>query len=82
MGQTFTVPFAQHLSKPIIPYVTEGLDLHPHLIAAGSLIMIGGGELAELPQMLEKLGRPPFQKQPVLLHIAQVAEKYAPEQEP
>ena len=41
-------PILQHLSKPIIPYVTEGVDLHPNLIAAGSLIMIGGGELAEL----------------------------------
>ena len=45
------------------------MDLHPNLIAAGSLIMIGGGELAELPDTLEKLSRPPFTKQPVLLHI-------------
>jgi glycerol uptake operon antiterminator len=31
--------------------------------------MIGGGELAELPDTLETLSRPPFTKQPVLLHI-------------
>ena len=62
-------PILQHLTRPIIPYVTESVDLHPHLIAGGSLIMIGGGELAELPATLEKLSRPPFEKQPVLLHI-------------
>jgi len=69
LGKTAANVISQHLSRPIIPYVTEGLDAHAGLIAAGSLIMLGGGELAELPQMLERLSRPPFQKQPVLLHI-------------
>src|SRR5688572_27328138 len=31
--------------------------------------MIGGGELAELPQLLSRMGKPPFEKLPVLLHI-------------
>src|SRR5688572_30201510 len=31
--------------------------------------MIGGGELAELPALLGKLSRPPFEKLPVLLHV-------------
>src|SRR3954469_20148294 len=60
---------ASYLTKSIIPYVTEGIDRHPHLIAAASLVMIGGGELAELPPLLDKLSKPPFDRLPVLLHI-------------
>ena len=60
---------ARHLTQSIIPYVTEGVDKHPNLIAAASIIFIGGGELAELPQLLEKLSREPFKDLPVLLHI-------------
>jgi glycerol uptake operon antiterminator len=60
---------ARYLGKPVIPYVTEGVDLHPQLIAAGSVIFLGGGELAELPPLLLKLARPPFERLPVLLHI-------------
>ena len=63
-------PFLPHLSgKPIIPYLTEGVDRNPEVIAAASILMIGGGELAELPALLTKLERPPFDKLPVLLHI-------------
>jgi glycerol uptake operon antiterminator len=63
-------PLAPHLSgKPIIPYLTEGVDQHGDVIAAASILMIGGGELAELPGLLVKLQRPPFDKLPVLLHI-------------
>ena len=62
-------PIAPHLTKPIIPYLTEGVDRHGELISAASLIMIGGGELAELPALLAKLQRPPFDRVPVLLHI-------------
>jgi glycerol uptake operon antiterminator len=39
------------------------------VIAAASILMIGGGELAELPALLAKLQKPPFDKLPVLLHI-------------
>jgi glycerol uptake operon antiterminator len=60
---------SRYLNKPIIPYVTEGFDKHPELIGKASMIMIGGGELAELPQLLARLSRPPFEKLPVLLHI-------------
>jgi glycerol uptake operon antiterminator len=58
-----------YLTKPIIPYVTEGFDKHPLLIAAASVVMIGGGELAELPTLLERLAKPPFATLPVLLHF-------------
>ena len=64
-------PIAPHLDagKPIIPYLTEGVDRHAAVIAAASIVMIGGGELAELPALLAKLQKPPFDKLPVLLHI-------------
>ncbi|MEA2709175.1 MAG: hypothetical protein QOF78_1776, partial [Phycisphaerales bacterium] len=49
-------PIAPHLDgKAIIPYLTEGVDRHTDVIAAASLLMIGGGELAELPALLAKL---------------------------
>ena len=60
---------SQYLTRPIIPYLTEGVDKQPLLIAAASLLMIGGGELAELPELLERLSKPPFAATPVLLHI-------------
>jgi glycerol uptake operon antiterminator len=65
-GQT---SIAAHLKRPVIPYVTEGVDRHPALIASASIIFLGGGELAELPNLLAKLEKPPFANLPVLLHI-------------
>jgi len=62
-------PIATFLTKPIIPYLTEGLDQNTQLISRASLIMIGGGELAELPDLLAKLSQPPLARIPVLLHI-------------
>ena len=63
-------PFAGLLTRPIIPYITEAVEPHASLIAAASIVMIGaGGELAELPQLLSRLARPPFDRLPVLLHI-------------
>jgi len=61
--------FSRLFAKSIIPYVTEGVEKHAQLIAAASLVMIGGGELAELPVLLSRLDRPPFQKMPAMLHI-------------
>lgn len=58
-----------HLSKPIIPYLTEGMMLDAAQIGPATIMMIGGGELADLPSLLEKLSRPPFDKLLVLLHI-------------
>ena len=60
---------SRHLTKPVIPYVTEGVERHAELIAAASVIFIGGGELAELPGLMGRLKRPPFANSPVLLHI-------------
>lgn len=68
-GERVSRNISQHLTRPIIPYITEGVDQHPQLIATASLIMLGGGELAELPHLLLKLSKPPFEKLPVLLHI-------------
>ena len=62
-------PIAPYLTRTIIPYVTEGIDQHLDLLAAASMIFIGGGELAELPGVLSKLEKPPYAKIPVLLHI-------------
>jgi glycerol uptake operon antiterminator len=62
-------PLARHLTKPVIPYLTEGVEHHELDIATASLIMIGGGELAELPALLARLQKPPFDRLPVLLHI-------------
>ena len=65
-------PLAPHLGtggKTIIPYLTEGVDRNTETIAAASILMIGGGELAELPALLAKLQKPPFDRLPVLLHI-------------
>lgn len=60
---------SRYLTKPIIPYVTDGVDKQTLTIAAASLIMIGGSELADLPQLLARLSKPPFAATPVLLHI-------------
>jgi glycerol uptake operon antiterminator len=53
----------------VIPYVTEGVDTHVGLMALASVIFIGGGELAELPGLMQKLSRPPLGEIPVFLHI-------------
>jgi glycerol uptake operon antiterminator len=57
------------LTKPVIPYVTEGIEPHASMLGAASVIFIGGGELAELPGLTERLRRSPFGEIPVLLHI-------------
>lgn len=62
-------PIGRYLTKAVIPYLTEGVDAHAALIAAASIIFIGGGELAELPALLEKFTRPPFADIPIFLHI-------------
>lgn len=67
--------FARHktilpyLTKPVIPYVAEGVERHEQLIASASIIFLGGGELAELPKLLDRLSRPPFADRPVMLHM-------------
>lgn len=58
-----------YLTRPVIPYVTELAEQNIPLVASASIIFIGGGELADLPGILEKLARPPLAERPVLLHI-------------
>jgi glycerol uptake operon antiterminator len=60
---------APYLTRPVIPYVTELAEANVPLVASASIIFIGGGELADLPALLEKLGRAPLAERPVLLHI-------------
>ncbi len=60
---------APYLTRPVIPYVTDGVEHHVELLARSSIIFIGGGELAELPLLLKRLGEPPLAERPVLLHI-------------
>jgi glycerol uptake operon antiterminator len=60
---------ARYLTKPVIPYVTEGVESHVGLLAQASVIFIGGGELAELPGLMDRLKRPPLGEIPVFLHI-------------
>jgi glycerol uptake operon antiterminator len=59
-----------HLSKPVIPYLAEGLGAPPPAdLAAAAMIFIGGGELAELPHLMKSLSREPLAGLPVFLHL-------------
>jgi glycerol uptake operon antiterminator len=58
-----------YLTRPVIPYVTALAEQNVPLVAAASIIFIGGGELVHLPALLEQLTRPPLAERPVLLHI-------------
>ena len=69
MRRRFGPDIARFLTKPVIPYVADGVDAHVGLMALASVIFIGGGELADLPGMMTKLSRPPLGDIPVFLHI-------------
>jgi glycerol uptake operon antiterminator len=58
-----------HLTKPVIPYLTDGVAGLSADVAGAGLLFIGGGELAELPALLDVLSRDPYAKLPVLLHL-------------
>ena len=58
-----------HLTRPVIPYLTEDVTPHLDVLAAASILFIGGGELAELPKLLQVLERSPLATLPVLLHV-------------
>ena len=57
-----------YLTRPVIPYLTQGLGGDQDVTGA-SLLFVGGGELAELPGLLNALSRGPLARVPVLLHI-------------
>ncbi|HZZ44586.1 MAG TPA: glycerol-3-phosphate responsive antiterminator [Tepidisphaeraceae bacterium] len=69
MRRRFGPDLAKYLTKPVIPYVAESLDSHVGLLGMASVIFIGGGELAELPSMMDRLKRPPLADIPTFLHI-------------
>jgi glycerol uptake operon antiterminator len=50
-------------------FLSEGVVLVGEVFGVACLVFLGGGELAELPSLLERLKRPPFSRLPVLLHI-------------
>jgi glycerol uptake operon antiterminator len=56
------------LSKPVIPVFWQ-LGPEQELLAHASLMFLQGGELAELPRMLERLKQGPTAHIPVMLHI-------------
>lgn len=60
---------SRHLTRPVIPYVAEWPHARAELLASASVIFIGGGELAELPGVMERLSRAPLAGIPVFLHI-------------
>jgi glycerol uptake operon antiterminator len=59
-----------HLGKPVIPYLADGLSGPPPAdLAAAAMIFVGGGELADLPNLMKALAREPLASLPVLLHM-------------
>lgn len=70
-ARRFSQDLRPHLVKPVIPYLTEGLGsaAPPQDLASASMIFIGGGELAELPNLMKALSREPLAGLPVLLHM-------------
>jgi glycerol uptake operon antiterminator len=63
------VSLQTHLTKPVIPYLTERLTRDPGDLAAANVLFVGGGELADLPAQLKALSREPLARLPVFLHI-------------
>jgi len=62
-------PFVRSwLRKPVIPVFWQ-LEAGEDLLADASILFLQGGELAELPTMLERLRRGPTANIPVMLHI-------------
>ncbi|GMV97057.1 MAG: glycerol-3-phosphate responsive antiterminator [Phycisphaerae bacterium] len=61
-------PVSQWLSKPVIPVFWHFEGREP-LLAQASLLFLQGGELSELPPMLERLRSGPAADKPVMLHI-------------
>jgi glycerol uptake operon antiterminator len=64
-----TIELLPHLTKPVIPYLTEGIGPNAALISSASVIFIGGGELADLPDLFHALEQGPLARIPALLHI-------------
>jgi glycerol uptake operon antiterminator len=61
-------PMASWLRKPIIPAVWEIQKDHNALAGAG-MIFLQGGELANLPKILDSLDGGPLARVPLILHI-------------
>jgi glycerol uptake operon antiterminator len=57
-----------YLSRPVIPYLTQGLGRDQDVTGA-SILFVGAGELADLPALTTALTRGPLARVPVLLHI-------------
>ena len=57
-----------YLTRPVIPYLTQGLGRDQD-VSGASILFVGAGELAELPALMNALSRGPLARVPVLLHI-------------
>jgi glycerol uptake operon antiterminator len=57
-----------YLTRPVIPYLTQGLGGDQDVTGA-SILFVGAGELADLPALVNSLSRGPLARVPVLLHI-------------
>ncbi len=62
-------PISEYLTRPIIPYLTVGAELRPSLLSAASIVFLQGGELSQLPSLLEPFKREPLAHLPVMLHL-------------
>ncbi len=60
---------SEYLTKPIIPYLTVGAELRPSLLSEASIVFLQGGELSQLPSLLEPFKREPLAHLPVMLHL-------------
>jgi glycerol uptake operon antiterminator len=57
-----------YLTRPVIPYLTQGLGGDQD-VSGASILFVGAGELADLPALVNSLSRGPLARVPVLLHI-------------
>jgi glycerol uptake operon antiterminator len=58
-----------HLTKPVIPYLTDDVAARAADVGGASLLFLGGVELADLPRHLAALSRGPLARLPLLLHM-------------
>ena len=57
------------LNKPIIPYITDWSIPQPELLEHADVLFLSGGEIAELPDVFEKLDNRLTRDIPIMLHI-------------
>ncbi|MBN1489298.1 MAG: glycerol-3-phosphate responsive antiterminator [Phycisphaerae bacterium] len=66
-GRT-TAKIEPWLAKPVIPVVWD-ITKQPQVLASAAMIFLQGGEVADLPAVLDTLDKPPLARVAVMLHI-------------